>query len=50
MIRLVADVTRLRAATGRQPEFGLADGLAHTIGFFCDPASLARCKTGIYDV
>jgi NAD dependent epimerase/dehydratase len=50
VMRLVADATRLRAATGWEPEHDLEAGLARTIEFFRDPANLARYKTGIYNI
>ncbi|MFD6420024.1 SDR family NAD(P)-dependent oxidoreductase [Streptomyces sp. NPDC060194] len=50
VMRLVADATRLREATGWRPEHDLETGLGHTIDFFRDPANLARYKTGIYNI
>jgi NAD dependent epimerase/dehydratase len=50
VMRLVCDATRLREATGWAPAHSLEDGLAHTIGFFRDPAHLARYKTTAYNV
>jgi nucleoside-diphosphate-sugar epimerase len=50
VMRLVADATRLRAATGWSPGHDLEQGLAHTVEFFRDPANLARYKTGIYNI
>ncbi|MFJ8076574.1 SDR family NAD(P)-dependent oxidoreductase [Streptomyces sp. NPDC096176] len=50
VMRLVADASRLRAATGWAPEYGLEHGLGHTIDFFRNPANLARYKTGIYNI
>jgi NDP-hexose 4,6-dehydratase len=50
VMRLVADATRLRAATGWSPAHDLVQGLAHTVEFFRDPANLARYKTGIYNI
>ncbi|QDQ14259.1 SDR family NAD(P)-dependent oxidoreductase [Streptomyces spectabilis] len=50
VMRLVADATRLREATGWRPEHGLEDGLARTVEFFLDPANLARYKTDIYNI
>ncbi|WP_434587798.1 SDR family NAD(P)-dependent oxidoreductase [Streptomyces sp. A5-4] len=50
VMRLVADASRLRAATGWQPELNLEQGLTHTIEFFRDPANLSRYKTGIYNI
>ncbi|MBC9718478.1 SDR family NAD(P)-dependent oxidoreductase [Streptomyces sp. TRM66268-LWL] len=50
VMRLVADASRLRAATGWEPGHTLQSGLAHTVDFFRDPAHLARYKTGIYNI
>ncbi|GGV06702.1 SDR family NAD(P)-dependent oxidoreductase [Streptomyces spectabilis] len=50
VMRLVADATRLREATGWSPEHGLEDGLARTVEFFLDPANLARYKTDVYNI
>ncbi|MFF7994179.1 SDR family NAD(P)-dependent oxidoreductase [Kitasatospora xanthocidica] len=50
VMRLVADATRLREATGWAPRFSLEQGLEQTIEFFRDPANLARYKTDIYNV
>lgn len=50
VMRLVADATRLREATGWAPQFTLEQGLEQTIEFFRDPANLARYKTDIYNV
>ena len=50
VMRLVADATRLREATGWAPLFSLEQGLEQTIEFFRDPANLARYKTDIYNV
>jgi nucleoside-diphosphate-sugar epimerase len=50
VMRLVADATRLREATGWEPAHDLEQGLAHTVEFFRDPANLARYKTGIYNI
>lgn len=50
VMRLVADATRLRDATGWQPEHDLEQGLVRTIEFFRNPANLTRYKTGIYNV
>ncbi|WFB11001.1 GDP-mannose 4,6-dehydratase [Streptomyces sp. LX-29] len=50
VMRLVADASRLRAATGWSPAQTLEDGLRHTIDFFRDPANLARYKTDRYNV
>ncbi|AZM56124.1 NAD-dependent dehydratase [Streptomyces sp. WAC 01529] len=50
VMRLVADATRLRAATGWAPAHDLEQGLARTVEFFRDPANLARYKTDIYNI
>ncbi|MGC5342330.1 GDP-mannose 4,6-dehydratase [Streptomyces sp. DT171] len=50
VMRLIADATRLREATGWAPEHNLESGLAATAAFFRDPANLARYKTGVYNV
>ncbi|MTE21686.1 NAD-dependent epimerase/dehydratase family protein [Streptomyces sp. TRM43335] len=50
VMRLVCDASRLRAATGWAPRHDLAEGLAHTVAFFRDPANLARYKTDLYNV
>ncbi|MER6996805.1 SDR family NAD(P)-dependent oxidoreductase [Streptomyces sp. NPDC000410] len=50
VMRLVADATRLRGATGWAPEHDLEQGIARTVEFFRDPANLARYKTDIYNI
>ncbi|MGW1198054.1 SDR family NAD(P)-dependent oxidoreductase [Streptomyces sp. NPDC002536] len=50
VMRLLADASRLRAATGWAPAHTLDEGLAATVAFFRDPANLTRYKTGIYNV
>ncbi|MFD9907047.1 SDR family NAD(P)-dependent oxidoreductase [Streptomyces sp. NPDC059063] len=50
VMRLVADATRLREATGWTPEHDLEQGLARTVDFFRDPTHLARYKTGTYNI
>jgi UDP-glucose 4-epimerase len=50
VMRLVCDASRLRAATGWAPAHSLEQGLEQTIGFFRDPANLARFKTAIYNI
>ena len=44
-MRLVADATALRDATGWTPEVTLRDGLAGTVAWFSDPQNLARYRT-----
>ncbi len=50
VMRLVADASRLTAATGWSPAYDLEQGLAATARFFGDPANLARYKTDIYNI
>ncbi|MDQ0809505.1 NAD dependent epimerase/dehydratase [Streptomyces sp. B3I7] len=50
VVRLVADSSRLRNATGWSPSHDLEQGLAATVEFFRDPVNLARYKTGIYNI
>jgi NDP-hexose 4,6-dehydratase len=50
VMRLVCDASRLRNATGWAPAHNLQEGLEETIGFFRDPANLARYKTSIYNI
>ncbi|MFC9844736.1 SDR family NAD(P)-dependent oxidoreductase [Streptomyces sp. NPDC060223] len=50
VMRLVCDASRLRAATGWAPAHSLEEGLEATIGFFRDPANLARYKTNVYNI
>ncbi|MDJ0344969.1 SDR family NAD(P)-dependent oxidoreductase [Streptomyces sp. H10-C2] len=50
VMRLVCDASRLREATGWAPDHSLEQGLEHTIGFFRDPANLARYKTALYNI
>ncbi|MFI0896298.1 SDR family NAD(P)-dependent oxidoreductase [Streptomyces sp. NPDC020983] len=50
VMRLVCDATRLREATGWAPAHRLDEGLARTVGFFRDPAHLARYRTAAYNV
>ncbi|MEU1374146.1 SDR family NAD(P)-dependent oxidoreductase [Streptomyces triculaminicus] len=50
VMRLVADASRLRAATGWAPAHTLEEGLSEAIAFFRDPVNLGRYKTGIYNV
>ncbi|MFI9308819.1 SDR family NAD(P)-dependent oxidoreductase [Streptomyces triculaminicus] len=50
VMRLVADASRLRAATGWAPAHTLQEGLSEAIAFFRDPVNLGRYKTGIYNV
>ena len=45
VMRLVADATALRDATGWAPTVSLRDGLAATVAWFGDPDNLARYRT-----
>jgi UDP-glucose 4-epimerase len=45
VMRLVADATALRDATGWGPSVTLRDGLESTVAWFSDPANLARYRT-----
>ena len=45
VMRLVADATALRDATGWAPQVSLRDGLAATVAWFSDPDNLARYRT-----
>ena len=45
VMRLVADATALRDATGWAPAVSLRDGLAGTVAWFSDPHNLARYRT-----
>jgi NAD dependent epimerase/dehydratase len=48
VMRLVCDATKLRERTGWRPQYTRDEGLAETIGWFREPANLARFKTGEY--
>ncbi len=48
--RLWCDNTKIRALTGYEPQFSLAQGLQKTIDWFTDDKNLAKYKTGIYNV
>ena len=48
--RLLADSSRLQAATGWKPECTLENGLRITAEWFCDAGNLARYKTNGYTV
>ena len=45
VMRLVADATALRDATGWGPSVTLREGLQGTVAWFSDPANLARYRT-----
>jgi NDP-hexose 4,6-dehydratase len=49
VLRLVADSTQLREATGWSPAHTLQDGLAETIEWFRQPANLAQYRADIYN-
>ncbi len=48
--RLVADNNELRMATSWKPQVSLAEGLARTAAWFCDPRNLARYRTAEYAI
>jgi NAD dependent epimerase/dehydratase len=48
VMRLVCDATKLRERTGWRPRYTRDEGLLETIGWFREPANLARFKTGEY--
>lgn len=50
VMRLVCDSTALQHATSWKPQHSLADGLAHTAAWFCDPANLAAYRTDRYTI
>lgn len=50
VMRLVADSSRLRAATGWAPEHSLRDGLTETWRWMADPANLAGYKWARYNL
>jgi len=49
-MRLWCDNSKLKRATGFQPQTTLRDGLSQTIEWFRRPENLKRYKTGIYNV
>ena len=48
VMRLVCDATKLRERTGWHPRVRRQEGLRRTIGWFLDPANLARFKADEY--
>jgi NAD dependent epimerase/dehydratase len=48
VMRLIADTTALRDATGWAPMTALRDGLAGTVAWFADPQNLARYRADRY--
>lgn len=50
VMRLIADATKLRAATGWTPRHTLADGLQTACEWFQDPGNLSRYKATVYNV
>lgn len=48
VMRLLADGSKLQAATGWQPAHSLEEGLGLTAEWFADPANLARYRVGAY--
>ena len=48
VMRLVCDASRLRERTGWRPQTSLDDGLRSAIGWFTEPANLARYQPGEY--
>lgn len=49
VFRLCGDNTKIHAATGWSSQVTLEEGLRRTIGWFTDPANLARYKTDVYN-
>jgi len=45
VMRLVADATALREATGWAPAVALREGLGGTVAWFADPENLGRYRT-----
>jgi NAD dependent epimerase/dehydratase len=48
VMRLVCDSTKLRAATGWAPRYGLTEGLELTVDWFSNPVNLAHYRPGIF--
>jgi NAD dependent epimerase/dehydratase len=48
VMQLVCDASKLRERTGWHPRLTRDEGLQQTIGWFCDPANLARYKANEY--
>jgi nucleoside-diphosphate-sugar epimerase len=49
-MRLWCDNSKLKAATGFQPQATLRDGLSQTIDWLRRPENLRRYKTELYNV
>lgn len=49
VFRLCGDNSKITAATTWRPQVSIEEGLRRTIGWFTDPANLARYKTDIYN-
>jgi UDP-glucose 4-epimerase len=50
VMRLVADSSKLRAATGWKPQVELREGLTKAASWFADPANQARYKSTKYTI
>jgi UDP-glucose 4-epimerase len=50
VMRLLADRSKLHAATGWEPQHTLEQGLATTAAWFADPANLARYRVDRYTI
>ena len=50
VMRLIADSSKLRAATGWKPQVDLREGLTKAASWFDDPANLARYKSAKYTI
>lgn len=50
VMRLRCDATKLEAASGFRPSVPLAEGLARTVAWFCEPANQRRYKADLYNV
>lgn len=50
VFRLWCDNSEVRRLTDFEPRYSIEDGLRETIGWFTEPANLAKYKAGIYNV